>query len=117
VKFLIDASSDARLAGHLHSLGHDVTRVGRDYPHDLEDTAILALAVHEDRVVITDDRDFGELIFLHRQEHLGVIYFRLVASDLAVRIARLDAVLTVCVDRLDGFIVVGSDDIKVASGP
>jgi len=66
VNLLIDASSDARLAGHLYSLVHDVTRVGRGDPHDLEDTANLALSVREDRVVITDDRDFGELILLHR---------------------------------------------------
>jgi len=46
-----------------------------------------------------------------------VIYLRIVTSDLAVRIARLDAVLMAYVDRLEEFIVVGPDDIKVSTGP
>lgn len=33
--------------------------------------------------MITDDRDFGELVFRHRQVHAGVIYFRLIPKSAA----------------------------------
>jgi hypothetical protein len=32
MRFLVDASSDARLVVHLRQLGHDATRIGTDYP-------------------------------------------------------------------------------------
>jgi predicted nuclease of predicted toxin-antitoxin system len=44
VRFLVDACTDARLVAHLRLLGHDVTRVGQDYPGELEDPAILEIA-------------------------------------------------------------------------
>lgn len=50
MRFLVDASPDARHAGHLRSLGHDVTRVGTDYPATMKDVDILALAYGEQRI-------------------------------------------------------------------
>lgn len=66
MKFLVDESADARLAGHLKTLGHDATTVARDYSPSLEDSDVLAIARREDRILITNDRDFGELVFRHR---------------------------------------------------
>lgn len=113
MKFLIDASSDARLAVHLAASGHDATRVGRDHPRDLPDREVLAIAHREGRILVTDDRDFGELIFRLRQPHAGVTYLRLETTVHAVRIARLDAVLASHNDRLDCFLVVDLDDVQV----
>jgi predicted nuclease of predicted toxin-antitoxin system len=113
VRLLGDASSDARLASHLTTLGHDATRVGRDYPGDLPDHEILAIAVRERRIIITDDRDFGELVFRLRLPHAGVIYLRLDTTVLALRVIRLDAALEMCGDAFNRFLVVGPDDIRV----
>ena len=106
MRFLVDASSDAGVARHLGGLGHDVTRVGLDYPGDLKDSVILAIAYREDRILITDDRDFGELVTVHSRPHRGVIYFRLVPSRLPERVSRLDQLLETHADRLDRFLVV-----------
>jgi predicted nuclease of predicted toxin-antitoxin system len=113
MRFLVDASSDARLVPHLQALGHDVTRVGTDYPGNLKDIQILAVALREGRVLITDDRDFGELVFRFRQPHAGVIYLRLDTTKLAVRLERIDVVLTDYADQLDQFLVVTRDTIRV----
>ena len=87
MRFLLDQSTDARLIALLTQHGHDATRVARDYPHGLPDAQVLALAHAERRIVITDDRDFGELIFRRGQPHAGVIYLRLGAfADLSTRI-------------------------------
>jgi predicted nuclease of predicted toxin-antitoxin system len=66
VKFLVDESADARLAIHLRSLGHDAATVAGDYSPALKDPDVLAIAQHEQRVLITNDRDFGELVFRQR---------------------------------------------------
>lgn len=115
MKFLVDANSnsDARIVAHLRAAGHDVTRVGTDYPADLPDTEILARAQHERRILITDDRDFGELVFRLRQPHAGVIYLRLDTTGIAVRPARLDAVLRQNREQLTQFLVVQEDAIRV----
>jgi len=79
----------------------------------LNDAEVLAIAHREQRVLITDDRDFGELVFRHRQPHAGVIYFRLSHTGLALRVARLEHVLEHFSDQLDQFLVVTDNDVRV----
>jgi len=69
MKFLLDESADYPLAGHLRSLGYDVTAFAHDYPSALKDWQVLSLAHNEERVVITNDRDFGELVFRRQLPH------------------------------------------------
>ena len=116
LRFLLDQSADARLIPYLRSLGHDAVRVGKDHPPGLPDATVLALAVAERRILLTDDRDFGELVFAKRQSHTGVIYFRLGEyAELPVKIARLDHVLSRYADRLDQFLVVTRTTVRVRS--
>ena len=115
MRFIVDASSDARLVPHLKRQAHDVTRVGTDYRADLKDAEILVIAVRENRVLITDDRDFGELIFRLRQPHAGVIYLRLDTVLFEVRAERIDDVLATYGDRLDQFLVVTEDSVRIRS--
>lgn len=72
--FLLDESADARLAPWLRSLGHDVTAIAVDHPASLKDREVLNIAHDEGRILITEDRDFGKLIFSRRRPHRGVIY-------------------------------------------
>lgn len=116
MRFLVDASSDARLVTHLRNLGHEVTRVGPDYPARLRNVEVLAAPYREQRILVTDDRDFGELVFRQRQPHAGVIYLRLDTTRIAVRTDRLDHVLATYadeLDELDQFIVVTDNVIRV----
>lgn len=76
---------------------------------------VLATAYREQRILITDDRDFGELVFRLRQPHAGVIYLRLDTTKIAVRIDRLDHVLDNYSQQLDQFVVVTEADVRVRS--
>jgi predicted nuclease of predicted toxin-antitoxin system len=114
LRFLLDQSADARLIAFLIALGHDAKRVGRDYPAGLPDRDVLDIAVEENRILVADDRDFGELVVRLGRPHAGVILLRLGRSaDLATRIARLDHVLTNYADRLDRLLVVTRDRVRV----
>ena len=77
MKLLLDQSTDSRLLTHLKHLGHDVKRIGSHYPPGLPDQAVLTLAQQKQRILITDDRDFGELVFRLKRPHAGVIFLRL----------------------------------------
>lgn len=113
MKFLVDASSDARLVTHLRELGHDVTRIGTDYPATLPDSGVLSTAYREQRILITDDRDFGELVFRLGRPHAGVIYLRLSTTRIRFRLARLDIVLSDYADHLGQFLVVDDETVRV----
>jgi predicted nuclease of predicted toxin-antitoxin system len=116
VRFLLDQSADARLVGELQARGHDATRVGRDYPGGLRDDEVLRLAVREDRILVTDDRDFGELVFKRGHSHRGVIFLRLGEhADLTVKRERLEYVLDHVADRLDQFLVVTRHRVRTRS--
>ncbi len=116
MRFLLDQCVDARLRVYFSDLGHDVTRVARDYPPGLPDPTILAVAYRERRTVVTHDRDFGELVFVENQPHAGVIYLRLGSSpSWETTVARLDEVLANHAHELDRFIVVTPQLIRVRS--
>jgi predicted nuclease of predicted toxin-antitoxin system len=81
MKFLLDENVDARLFPFLIDLGHDVTLVAHDYSYGLLDEDVLALAHQEHRILLTNDRDFGELIIRHQLPHAGIVLFRLAPYD------------------------------------
>jgi predicted nuclease of predicted toxin-antitoxin system len=58
--------ADENVAGHtveaLGRTGHDVTWVRTDNP-GMPDDSVLELAVTDNRIVLTFDKDFGELVF------------------------------------------------------
>ena len=113
MRFLLDEGLPYRLVAHLQALGHDVTAVGHDYPHALADREILGIATAERRIVLTNDKDFGDLNVRDRLRHEGVILFRLGYVSLDDRIGYLERVLADHADRLRELIVVSRRGIRV----
>src|SRR5436853_6422033 len=114
MKFLLDANVEYRLATYLLSLGHNAKTIARDYPSALADQEVLSIAVQEKRVLLTNDRDYGELIFRQHLSHYGIIYFRLKNSkDIAIKLHLLETVLLVHKDNLHEFIVVTPNGLVI----
>jgi predicted nuclease of predicted toxin-antitoxin system len=113
VRFLVDESVGTRLADWLRSQGHDATAIARDYPASLPDDEVLALAEREGRILITNDTDFGDLVFRARRPHRGVILFRLATETFATRADRLTVVLTEHADALAHFLVVEDSRVRI----
>ena len=71
----------------LTDLGHDVLSAREVDPRATDET-LLALANREHRVLITEDKDFGELVFVRRLEHPCIVRFvgmRVVEQVVAMR--------------------------------
>lgn len=113
MRFLLDEGLPLRITAYLREHGHDIVTVGRDYPFALPDRQILEIARNELRIVLTNDTDFGDLVFREHLPHAGVILFRLGYVSLPDRIARLQQVLVNHADQLDRFIVVTARNIRV----
>jgi len=56
----------------LEAEGHDVEWVG-DWPRDPGDGKILEYAYREGRILVTLDKDFGELAIVFNKPHFGIM--------------------------------------------
>ena len=72
MRFLVDRCAGRRLADWLRNNGHDALEAQTIGP-DPGDRALLELAEAEGRILVTIDKDFGELIYLHDVPHAGLI--------------------------------------------
>ena len=61
LKFTVDESTGKAVTAYLRSVGHDVLFVAEDMP-EADDMPILSRTFSEGRILITNDKDFGELI-------------------------------------------------------
>lgn len=73
MKFLTDENLGRRVPQHLQKAGFDVvpSKIG------ITDLEVLERANDEKRILITLDKDFGELVFKKKLIHKGVILLRL----------------------------------------
>ena len=72
MKFLIDRCAGHRLAEWLRRQGYDVVE-SRERGPDPGDRALLELAAGEQRILVTIDTDFGELVFVWEVPHAGLV--------------------------------------------
>ena len=117
MRFLLDESADFRLGQHLSANGHDVTSISREYPQALKDEEVLSIALDEKRVLITRDRDFGELIFRHRLRHSGVILVRFNPLQIELAKRAVDRLVAEHAHEIDQFLVVSERGVRVRRQP
>jgi predicted nuclease of predicted toxin-antitoxin system len=72
VRLLLDTCVWGGAVTELTAAGHDVVWAGQ-WTEDPGDAAILARAYSEGRVLVTLDKDFGELAIVRRQLHSGIL--------------------------------------------
>ncbi len=76
LKFLTDENIDEEVLIFLREQGLDVFDIKEERLFALSDKAILEFAYDSNRVVITQDSDFGTLIFRENVLFCGIIYLR-----------------------------------------
>lgn len=76
MKFVADEDIDWPIVEHLRHRGHVVWYVAEMEP-GMPDETVLDLARNEGALLLTADKDFGELVFRQRRLTSGVILLRL----------------------------------------
>lgn len=75
MRFLLDVcAASRRMRDALVEQGHDVLSALQRCPSATDDE-LLSLATAEQRVLVTEDKDFGELVFVHRLPHPCIVRF------------------------------------------
>ena len=89
MKLIVDVGVGMAVEEALHEMGHDVLSV-RDIDARMPDRKILQLAAAEDRLLITMDKDFGDLAVREGAAHAGVLLLRLeeATADEKARVVR-----------------------------
>ena len=116
MRFLLDVCASSRsMHALLTGMGHDVLSAFERDPR-ATDEELLALANEEQRILITEDKDFGELVFLRQLQHPCIIRF----GDMRVeeKVAKMRDLIEHHADEMHGgaLIVVTSSLVRIRLG-
>lgn len=77
MRFLANENFPEAAVAELRNAGHDIGWVLTDSP-GISDQHVLDRAIRENRILLTFDKDFGELAWMHRiPPTCGIILFRI----------------------------------------
>lgn len=114
MRFLVDECTGPEVARWLKEQGHDAFSVYDQAP-GLTDVEVIRMAHAEVRILITNDKDFGEKVFRERYSHSGVVLLRLDDERNKNKITVLQRLLHGYADQLsDRFVVVTSEHVRIA---
>ena len=105
MNLVADECCDALLVKGLRSDGHDLLYVQEIAP-GTDDETVLQMAADQQRILLTEDKDFGELVVRLKLPAYGIVLLRMNPADSGAKLARLRDLLVHHVHRLPGSFVV-----------
>ncbi len=112
MRFMADENLERSIVEGLRRIGHDVLEASTE-THGAPDPAVLERSVAEGRILITNDKDFAELVFLQRKATAGVILVRLPRLRTRLKTERVLEVVGQQGERLRSvFTVIGANAIR-----
>ena len=115
--FLADESCDFAVVRALRADGFDVYAVSEVMQRS-DDRKLVELARHENRILLTEDKDFGWLVFASAMEFAGVVLIRYPGN---ARQALADAIRRVVEEHGDqlgnSFVVLQPGIVRITRKP
>ena len=106
MRFLADMGVSTRVVEWLRNNGHDAKHLREEGLHRMPNGEIFTKAIHEDRIIITFDLDFGEIVALSKGKRASVILFRLHNTRTPHLLRRLSVALKDTAKALEEWAVV-----------
>jgi predicted nuclease of predicted toxin-antitoxin system len=88
VNLLADECCDALFVAGVRAHGHDVVYVKEIAP-GADDEAVLRMAAEQKRILLTEDKDFGEMVVRLQRPAYGLVLLRVNPGDSPAKLARL----------------------------
>ncbi len=114
MKFVVDECTGTIVARWLQQQGHDVISIFDD-ARGSDDDQVLMMAFNDCRVLITSDKDFGELVFREKRSHRGIVLLRLNNQSSANAVTALERLFQEGHELIDRFVVVTVKKIRVVN--
>src|ERR1700694_3154022 len=105
MRFLADESCDFAVVRALRSAGHDVLAVS-EFQQRSVDRELLEMAHRDERILLTEDKDFGWLTFVAHARSPGVVLIRFPASARSALGASISRLIVELESKLKGAFVV-----------
>jgi len=113
MRFLADESCDFALVRALRDAGHDVVAVHEKMP-GAADAVVIEEAVRDRRVLLTEDADFGQLVFASAARSPGVVFVRFPATLRRAMVSTLLEFVTLHGQRIAGsFVLIQPGRVRV----
>ncbi len=117
MNFVADESCARPVVLALRAAGHDVIAIA-EIAKGATDEQVLERALKEKRVLITEDRDFGELVFARGRSSSGVILVRFPSQARRAKSATVIEAVSKMGSRLrDAFTVVEPGRVRISNRP
>ena len=115
MRFIVDECTGPAVARWLSNAGYDTLSV-YDQHSGISDEDVIHLAVRQNRILITNDKDFGEKVYRDQSPHCGVILLRLEDERSPNKIAVVQRLLQHHAEKLpDQFVVVTERQVRFSS--
>ena len=115
IRFIADVNVEKILVDYLIGNGYDVKWIP-DYNRKMFDDELLDLANREKRILITNDKDFGEITFLQRKLSMGIILIRVKGQKAEDKVKLFKKLLQNYRDKLlKHFTVITKEKIRFVS--
>jgi len=114
MRFLVDECVGPSVVRWLRENNHDATSAYEDC-RGWEDESILEKAYSEGRIVVTMDKDFGDMVFRMKMPHCGIILLRSAYRSPSKKIAMMKKILSLSESDISGrFVVVTEAAIRIS---
>jgi predicted nuclease of predicted toxin-antitoxin system len=88
MQFLADENMDALVVRNLRAAGYDIEYIAELAP-GIDDQAVLARSVADQRILMTEDLDFCDMVFRDQAIAYGIILLRILPEQRALKSPRL----------------------------
>jgi predicted nuclease of predicted toxin-antitoxin system len=115
--FVADESVDKQITDSLRKDGYDVFSIAEDQP-GISDEEVLRLAADKKAILITVDKDFGDLVYQQMKASSGVLLLRIAGLTQNEKCAVVSRTIAKYASELkNNFTVVGKNSIRIRKQP
>lgn len=113
MKFVADENIDQPIVTRLRAAGHTVLAIAEMEP-GVSDTVVLDIANQQGRVLLTGDKDFGDLVYRDRRYIFGIVLIRLAGLPAANKAEMVLSVIETHADKLPhAFTVISANNVRI----
>ena len=113
MNLVADESVDGQIVSRLRAAGYSVWYIAEESP-SIPDEEVLQIAADRSALLLTADKDFGELVYRLKQVNSGVILIRLTGLSQEAKAAMVHSALRLYGrEMMNAFTVMGRRTIRI----
>jgi predicted nuclease of predicted toxin-antitoxin system len=115
--YVADENFDFRIVKTLREKGYSVFAIAESFP-SISDPQVLQIAIDRNAILLTEDKDFGELVHRLRMPHCGILLVRLIKLSSVEKSQRICEVIEKLGNDLpNNFSVLSNDQLRIRPTP